>query len=86
MKPKLNEYLIIKNYKAKKEQKNILNISIAMNKIDSKKLFLKDKKIKNIIKMIYKIDDKETIIRIFGKKFVNNNKKICRIIINNKIY
>ena len=75
MKSRLNEYLIIKNNIEKKRKKNILNISMG----------IKDKKKLNFVKMKYKIEEKTKNIRIFGKKFVNNNKKIYIIILNNKI-
>ena len=75
MKSRLNEYLIIKNKIEKKRKKDILNISMG----------IKDKKKLNVVKMKYKIEEKTKNIRIFGKKFVNNNKKICMIILNNKI-
>ena len=38
----------------------------------------------NKIKLIYNIDN-EKKIKIFGKRFVDNNKKNCFLIINNKI-
>ena len=47
---------------------------------------IKDKKKLNVVKMKYKIEENTKNIRIFGKKFVNNNKKICMIILNNKIF
>ena len=36
--------------------------------------------------MIYKINNNENKIRIFGKTFVENNKNKCRIIYNNIIF
>ena len=38
------------------------------------------------INIIYNIDEDENIIQIFGSEFVKNNKKICKMIINNKEY
>ena len=40
---------------------------------------------RNEMIIIYKIKNKNRI-RIFGKNFVKNNKKKCKIIINNKEY
>ena len=37
------------------------------------------------INIIYDIKE-ENIIRIFGSKFVKNNKDICKMIIDNKVY
>ena len=37
------------------------------------------------INIVYNINNKE-IIRLFGDKFVRNNKKICKMIIDNKKY
>ena len=44
---------------------------------------MKKKIIKNIIIKIYFIQNKD-IIKIFGKSFVEGNKKKCRIIMSNK--
>ena len=41
---------------------------------------------KNSIKIKYKNDNNENEIRIFGDKFISNNKNICKILYNNKIY
>ena len=43
---------------------------------------------KNIseINIIYNIKRDAKYIKIFGSKFVKNNKKICKMIINNKEY
>ena len=38
----------------------------------------------NDINIIYNIEN--NYVRIFGKEFVKNNKKICKIVINNKKY
>ena len=38
----------------------------------------------SIINIIYDINKKNIII--FGKKFVKNNKKLCKMIIDNKEY
>ena len=39
------------------------------------------------LNIIYNIENKEEeIIRIFGYQFVENNKNICKMIIDNKIY
>ena len=40
----------------------------------------------NEIEMIYKIKENETTVKIFGDSFVQNNKDICKIICENKIY
>ena len=37
-------------------------------------------------RMIYKINNNENKIRIFGKTFVENNKNKCRIIYNNIVF
>ena len=38
------------------------------------------------IKIIYKINNQEKRIKIFGTEFVNLNKNVCKIIFQNKIY
>ena len=40
---------------------------------------------RNTIKIIYKIDKNEKEIKIFGDKFVKNNKNNCKILYGNKI-
>ena len=35
--------------------------------------------------MIYEINENSQLIRIFGDKFVENNKNICKLLINKKI-
>ena len=42
--------------------------------------------IKELKKRGYILNDDKNVFRIFGKEFVKNNKKNCRIIYNNKIY
>ena len=42
--------------------------------------------IKNDLKIIYKIDKSKDEIKIFGHKFIENNKNICKMLINNKEY
>ena len=71
---------------------NKFNESRMMNIINNEKdkkfkyyVFNKEKNI-NIIKAIYKYNKKNDIIKIFGEKFVNNNKQKCKIIIKNKQY
>ena len=39
----------------------------------------------NEIRMIYEINENSEEIRIFGDKFVENNKNICKLLINGKI-
>ena len=39
----------------------------------------------NQMTIIYKIKPTDTRIKIFGKKFVENNKKKCKILINNNL-
>ena len=40
----------------------------------------------NIISIKYKINQNDSIIRLFGETFVKNNKGICKIIYKNNIY
>ena len=39
----------------------------------------------NEIRIIYEINENSEEIRIFGDKFVENNKNICKLLINGKI-
>jgi len=41
---------------------------------------------KSEINIIYQIYNKEENINLFGSKFVENNKNICKMIIDNKEY
>ena len=41
---------------------------------------------KNEIDLVYNIPNNEKKIKIFGSKFVDNNKNLCKIIYNNKEY
>ena len=45
-----------------------------------------DKMNKNEINLIYNIQNNENEIKIFGEKFVENNKDLCKIIYDNKEY
>ena len=83
----LNNYQSIKNILNLKPDnlKNKLNnffVEDAKNKIK----YLIDNYInyKNEMTVIYKINKNENEIRLFGKKFIENNKFKCHIIINNK--
>ena len=38
------------------------------------------------INIIYDINEEENYIRIFGSDFVENNRNICKMIIDNKEY
>ena len=55
-----------------------MGVSLSNNK--------KSNKDKKEISIIYNINNKEYIIRLFGAKFVKNNKNICKMIIDNKKY
>ena len=54
-----------------------MGVSLSNNK--------KSNKDKKEISIIYNINNKE-YIRLFGAKFVKNNKNICKMIIDNKKY
>ena len=53
---------------------NLSNISNISNDIE----------IKDCFTLLYKINKNDSKLKIFGVTFVHNNKKICKIIINNK--
>ena len=77
---------VIENLHKKLNEKfgiNVLSEDKPYNKkeIDEKKMG-DHKNDKDEINIIYKINKKE--IKLFGKKFVENNKKNCRIIIEGK--
>ena len=40
----------------------------------------------NKITMIYKVPKNQKFIKIFGIEFVKNNKNICKIVVDDKIY
>ena len=40
----------------------------------------------NKITMIYKIPKNQKFVKIFGIEFVNNNKNICKIVVDDKMY
>ena len=60
----------------KKEKKEIENLKIKNVTID----------INNKIKIVYKINKEEKNIKILGEKFVKNNKKYFKLLINKKVY
>ena len=82
------------------ENKNISKIKIKLISFSSiyiktipigsyvtKKCLYNNKCFKNkLSRMIYKINNNENKIRIFGKTFVENNKNRCRIIYNNIVF
>ena len=82
---------IINDYEAKiNDYNNIIKIIEKDNKINDNEskinLLIKDLvRNKNIIKIIYTNSNNENEIRIFGNKFVSNNKNNCKILYNNKI-
>ena len=81
-------YESIKNlikFKAKKLDKklNVFVNSENNHKYDTIREFYKI--LRNELILTYKLNQNETKIRLFGKKFVENNKKNCYLIINNKI-
>ena len=45
----------------------------------------KQNQIFNKMTIIYKINSSDNRIKIFGKQFVENNKKNCKILINNNL-
>ena len=69
-----------KNYENELKEKNqkILNLL--------KILEYKLKPINDEISIIYKINQKQNNLKIFGSNFVDNNKNICKIIYNDKVY
>ena len=73
--------LIIKSNKIKDEDKYIINISL-----EEKALKNSTNEERNILfKLMYEIDDKsEEDLNIFGRNFVENNNKKCKMIVNNK--
>ena len=76
---KINEYKgnkidILFKYKEDNDSKSI-NIS-----------FEKNKKFSNVIKIKYKINNSNTVVSLFHKAFISNNKKKCQIIYSNKEY
>ena len=93
---------ILKIYNKIKEGKNInLSKNQIINEYDKNNnnennIIIMDKNIKNVdninkelndeIIIRYKINEKDDKIRLFGKKFVDNNKNICKIIYKEKIY
>jgi len=64
---------INKNNNINDKINNILNIY-------NKMMFIND------INIIYNIDKLDEKIKVFGKKFVENNKKNCKILVDNKEY
>ena len=60
-----------------KIENNLMNI---FNKIENKIINTENNQIKEIT-ILYKIDKKYSKMRIFGKNFVKNNKKKCKMII-----
>ena len=72
---------LYKKEKDEKEYKNSIKELEKLKNVDNNIINGKN----NQIIMTYKID-KEKNIRILGKKFVKNNKKNCKLIINKKEY
>ena len=64
---------IIEDTNIYNKTKNLLDIHEQMN---GKK--------KNTIKIIYKVEDSDNEVKIFGKEFVENNKSFCKIINDGK--
>ena len=83
----LNNYQSIKNILNLKPDnlKNKLN-NFFVEDVKNKMKYLIDYFInyKNEVTVIYKINKNENEIRLFGQKFIENNKCKCYIIINNK--
>ena len=84
----LKNYQSIKNILNLKSDniKNKINNLCYADEIKNKMKDLVDNYINYKIEMtiIYKINEKENEIRLFGKKFIENNKYKAYIIINNK--
>ena len=77
-----------------KDIDEIINTNDDLNKFKLiyqiyKKMTIKEKSLpmnsKNDINIEYKITNKNNKVKIFGREFVDNNKNICQIIINNKV-
>ena len=87
---------IINNNNINNEIKNIINIynkMIINNKtniplINNENKIIKDRENNNVneIKIIYKINKNDTEIKLFGQKFIKNNKDKCKYIYEDKEY
>ena len=71
---------IIKDIKQINNENNINDKKNKIFNIYNKMKFVND------INIIYKIDNKDEKLRLFGKKFVENNKEKCKLLIDNKEY
>ena len=88
---KIRNYCILENINEInsniiKDIKKINNVNNKMDKIKSILNLYNKMAFINDLNIIYKINNNDEKVRLFGHKFVENNKNICKILIDNKEY